>query len=113
MPADVMDLDENERYDVVFIAHPFVSPEQFQWNGLAYSSPDEIISKSFELLKPGGHFIGTARYHAAEASIFFAGFPKEKKIYDNRYYGPNTGSVANIIEGCRAFDNNRLVIGVK
>jgi hypothetical protein len=107
--GNLMNINEKNAYDIVFMAHMLRSKEHFKKWHLKYVPETEIFKKSFDILKNNGLFVGIAYNYGGEASIFNA-FPKNKKILD-KYYSKSFGELTNYLWGHYTFDQNVIILG--
>jgi SAM-dependent methyltransferase len=111
LPVNILSLNNDNNFDVVFMAHMLSSPDHFKKWGLKDVSPEQLFKKGFELLKQGGLFIGMAHEYGGEASIF-NDFPKDRKIYD-KFYSADLGDLTEFLSGYYTFNDNVIVLGRK
>ena len=111
LPSDIFKLNHKESYDLVFMAHMLTSRKAFRKWKIKYRPSSKLFHKLFEMLKPGGLFVGTAYLYAGEASIFNE-FPADKKLLDWNYFR-NLGQMTEFLSDYHTFDRNAIVLGRK
>lgn len=110
-PIDIFSFNQSGSFDMVFMAHMLGSPQHFEKWQVPYRPHEQLFGRVFELLKPGGIFVGTAYDFAGESGIFNK-FPEKSKIYES-LYSRNLGDSARFLEGYHTFNDNVILLGRK